>query len=287
MAILEGLLEIKLPKNIFKTKQANSFLFFPEKDYIDMDIVQSVAGGEYDSDRIENYKQAIVAWQQENVELKIDFNEFSGEYESGIGPLVNIFEIKINEKKDIVDDYYFIIPKLENIGFDKNVGEEGGFVYVNLKGISEVNFYTTEEIDFATLPAFIAPSIDKLTVSKTKIFSDDEKKQRLTIFILSLVFLIIAGFIAYVVIYQWYKKRYEKYLFKNRNDLYNIVMYVNTSKKRGLKNKEIIPNLKKAGWSSEQIRYVMRKYEGKRTGLVELPLISLIKKVKKKNSHRK
>ena len=287
MNILESLLEIKLPENIFKTKQANSFLFFPEKNNIDMDIVQSIGGGEYDTKRIENYRQAIMAWQQENVELTMDFNEFSGESDSDIESLVNIFEIKVNEKIDIVDDYYLIIPKLENINFDRSVEESSGFVYVNLRGVSGINFYTTEDVDFNNLPAFVAPSIDKLVVSTVPILSDDEKKQKLTIFILSLIFLVIAGFIAYMVIYQWYKKKYENYLFKNRNDLYNIVLYVNASKKKGLNNKEISRNLKKAGWSSEQMKYVMRKYEGKRTGLIELPLVHFMKKVRKSNFHQK
>jgi len=285
--IVTELVDVRLPSNIFKTKQADSFLFFPEKNSVDMDIIQSIGGGDYNSERIEDYKNAVVAWQQENIELKMDFNEFSGEYDSGIEPLVNIFEIIINEKKDIVHDYYLIIPKLQNIGFDRNVEEKDGFVYVNLKGVSKVNFYTTEDVDFSDIPVFIAPPINKLAVSKITDISEEPKKQKIIIFILSMIFLVVMGIIAYVIIYHWYKRKYENYLFKNRNDLYNIVTYVNNAKKKGLSNKQIILNLKKAGWGSEQIRYVMRKYEGKRTGVVELPLIRLINKVKKSNSHQK
>ena len=285
--IIENLVAMRIPENIFKTKQASSFLFFPEKSSVDMDIVQSIGGGNYSSTRIENYKNAVVAWQQENIELTMDFSEFSGEYDSNIEPLVNIFEIRVNEKTDVVHDYYLIIPELQGIGFNRNVEEKEGFVYMNLKGVSEVNFYTTEDIDFENLPAFIAPPIDKLVVSKITILSEESKKQRVIIFILSMVFLVVVGIIAYVIIYQWYKRKYENYLFKNRNDLYNIVTYVNNSKKRGLENKEITQNLKKTGWTSEQIKYVMRKYEGKRTGLIELPLIHLINKAKKSNSYKK
>jgi PKD repeat protein len=292
MAIVGDLVEIKLPENIFKTKEASSFLFFPEKDFIDMDIVQAIGGGEYEPKRIENYKNAIIAWQQENIDLRVNFAEFSGEYsldryDSEIKPVVNIFEIKVDEKKDIVHDYYLIVPELEGIGFNTNMEEADGFFYVNLGDVSGVNFYTTEDVDFEDLPAFVAPPLDKLVVTGPTIPSEEEKKQRVIIFILSLVFLVVAGIIAYVIIYHWYKKKYESYLFKNRNDLYNIVTYVNNSKKRGLNNREIIKNLKKAGWSSEQMRYVMRKYEGKRTGLVELPLIHFMKKVKKENSRQK
>jgi uncharacterized protein (UPF0333 family) len=287
MILVGDLLEIRIPENVFKTKQASSFLFFPERSFIDMDIVQSIGGGDYETRRIENYRNAVLAWQQENVDLTMDFNEFSEEYDSDINSLVNIFEIRINEKTDIVHDYYLIIPKLQNIGFDRSVEEKDGFVYINLKGVSGVNFYTTEDVDFSDVPAFIAPPINQLVVSGATILSDESKKQRMTIFILSMISLIVIGIIAYVIIYQWYKRKYEKYLFKNRNDLYNIVTYVNNSKKKGLENRKIIRNLKKAGWSSEQMRYIMRKYEGKRTGMIKLPLVSLIKKVKKENSHQK
>ena len=287
MVIVGDLLEIRIPENVFKTKQANSFSFFPERSSIDMKVVQSIGGGSYEIRRIENYKNAVLAWQQENVNLTMDFSEFSGEYNSSIDSLVNIFEIRITETKDIVHDYYLIIPKLQDIGFDRSVEEKDGFVYVNLKGVSRVNFYTTKDVDFTDLPAFIAPPINQLVVSGPTILSDESKKQRMIIFILSMVSLVVIGVIAYVIIYQWYKRKYEKYLFKNRNDLYNIVTYVNNAKKKGLDNKKIIQNLKKAAWSSEQIRYIMRKYEGKRTGMVKLPLSSLINKVKKENSHQK
>lgn len=287
IGILGKLLAINLPEKIFKTKQANSFLFFPKTSNINLDILQEIGGDEYDSNRIENYRQAVLMWQQENVDLKIDFSEFSGEDESEINPLVNVFEIQINEKKDIIDDYYLIVPKLENLEFEGYSEESWDFVYVNLNGVSSVNFYTTENVDFENLPAFVSPAISKLTVSSTPIFSEDEKKKRLTIFILAMIFLVIAGIIAYAIIYHWYKKKYEKYLFKNRNDLYNMVTYVNDSKKRGLSKKDMVKNLRKAGWSYEQIRYVTRKYEGKRTGIVEIPLVRLMKKVDKKNSsHR-
>jgi len=287
MVIVGDLLEIRIPEKVFKTKQADSFLFFPERSSINMGVVQSIGGGSYETRRIENYKNAVIAWQQENVNLTMDFNEFSGEYNSSINSLVNIFEIRITEKKDIVHDYYLIIPKLQDIGFDRSVEEKDGFVYVNLKEVSRVNFYTTKDVDFSDVPAFIAPPINQLVVTGTTILSEESKKQRMIIFILSMISLIVIGIIAYVIIYQWYKRKYEKYLFKNRNDLYNIVTYVNNSKKKGLDNKKIIRNLKKAGWGSEQMRYIMRKYEGKRTGMVKLPLVSLINKVKKENSHQK
>ncbi len=287
IAIVGDLLALKkrLPENIFKTKQANSFSFFPEKSFIDMDIVQSIGGGNYDSKKIENYRDAVFTWQQENVDLIMDFNEFSGEYDSVVDSLVNIFEIRLTEKKDIIYDYYLIIPKLQGIVFDRNVEEKGDFIYVNLKDVSRVSFYTTEDVEFSNLPAFIAPPINKLVVSDTSSPSEEPERRNMIVLILSLVSLVIIGIIVYVIIYHWYKRRYEKYLFKNRNDLYNIVTYVDSSKKKGLDNRKIIRSLRKSGWGSEQRKYVMKKYKGKRTGMARIP-IRLAKKIKKDNPHK-
>jgi len=67
-------------------------------------------------------------------------------------------------------------------------------------------------------------------------------------------------------------------LFKNRSSLHNIMVYVHDSKKKGIEEKEVKENLKKVGWSSEQIRYATRKYEGKNIGMPEIP--SPIAKIK-------
>ena len=57
-----------------------------------------------------------------------------------------------------------------------------------------------------------------------------------------------------------------------------MVNYVHNSKKKGMKNKEMEENLKKAKWSSEQVTYVMKKYAGERTGMFEIPIFNLFRK---------
>ena len=84
-----------------------------------------------------------------------------------------------------------------------------------------------------------------------------------------------------MTVQKWYKRRYEGFLFKNRNDLYNLAVYVNNAKKRGLNNHEIKERLKKAKWDSEQIGYAMREYEGKGTGVFKIPVTNWSKQLKK------
>jgi uncharacterized membrane protein YraQ (UPF0718 family) len=81
--------------------------------------------------------------------------------------------------------------------------------------------------------------------------------------------LVVSG-IVYSIVQAWYDRKYEDFLFPNKNNLYNLIIYINNSKKKGMKDEEIVKNLKKSKWSSEQIRYVMRKYAGKRTGMIKL-----------------
>jgi len=45
---------------------------------------------------------------------------------------------------------------------------------------------------------------------------------------------------------------------------------------------EIIAKLQKAGWTSEQIVYVLKKYTGKSTGMVELPVEKILNLFNKK-----
>jgi len=282
--IIEELVEIRLPNTIFKSVQADSSLFFPELGFMDVDVIQTVAGleitGNYTGGNEENYKKAVSAWQQENLDVTFDFNKFSADYNAGTESLVSTFEFIIEEKSDVSYDYFVFVPVLEGIGFDKSMQQESGFYYTVLgdNSVSRISFYTTEDLDFIELPVFISPSVSRLSVAEPSI---TEKKPKMIIFILVLALLAILGIAAYILLFQWYKKKYEGYLFPNRNDLYNVVHYINRSKNKGLTNKQIIRNLKKANWNSEQIRYVMRRYEGKRTGMVEIPITKLIKKIEK------
>ena len=141
-----------------------------------------------------------------------------------------------------------------------------------------IKFSTTEEINFLELPLFISPALTNLVL--IEIAPEEQEGMRWALFILFMTLLLIIGFIAYIVLQHWYKTKYETYLFKNRNYLFNLITYIHDSKKKGMKDSEIIKKLKKAGWSSEQIAYVMKKYSGKRTGMIEIPIERLLNKIR-------
>jgi len=80
------------------------------------------------------------------------------------------------------------------------------------------------------------------------------------------------AFISYIVLQEWYKRYYEKSLFPNENDLYNLINFIYNSRVSGLRDSEIKSKLKGTGWSNEKITYAFKKIDGRRTGMWEIPL---------------
>jgi transcriptional/translational regulatory protein YebC/TACO1 len=51
------------------------------------------------------------------------------------------------------------------------------------------------------------------------------------------------------------------------------MVYIQGAKRKGMSRDDIIKNLKKAGWTKEQVNYALQKYEGKKiAGLIHPPL---------------
>ena len=288
ISLVELLLNINVPESIAVTRSAKDITFFPSREVIDLDALATISGeSDFEIDDRDKYIDAILLWIGDNLDLKLTYKQISAGYESGVEPLTSIFEFKIS-KKDQYSSPYIILGELDNLYFDQNYlfNEEGGYKYLQLKKEAmTVKFSTTEDITFLEVPFFISPKLSHLEVDEEEVILDagevDNFKWRL--FILIMFFLIMAGFIAYIILQQWYKTKYERYLFQDRNNLFNIVSYIETSKRKGLSDSEIKSNLKKAGWSSEQVSYALKKYEGKRTGMIEIPVDKIFNLFRKKS----
>lgn len=263
--ILTALLGINIPEKIIITASSPSIGFYPQAEFVNFDV-QPILGENYSQERYTDYSDALFFWSQENVETKVSIKEWSAVYESQETPLIKIFEVSVTGKKTFESTPYLIIKKLYNIKFAGSYGqkEDGDYYYIELKDRKNViAFSTTEEIDFATLPVFVSPNTDGLNVEQLGTGEDNTAKKWI-IFGLIIIGLFGVGFAVYWIMQRWYQKRYEDSLFKNKNNLYNIMTYITNSKKQGITEENIIMNLKKAKWSGEQIKYAMRKYYGKK-----------------------
>ncbi|MFH1607826.1 MAG: PKD domain-containing protein [archaeon] len=280
-AIVGRFLELEVPKKLLTNEKATSLLFYPKRENINLDVLKTVGGGDYELDKESEYKEAILLWQQKNIDLKISLVEISAVYETSSGVLTRIYQIDLKEKEELGKDPYVIIKKSEGLAFKENYleQEEGDYFIIELSQPEQViEFSTVEDFEFFELPLFVSTSLARIKLQEP--IKEALMKMNWKAVIIVIIVIFILGFVVYVVLQEWYKRKYENWLFKERNDLYNLIFYTKNSKDQGLDNKQILQKLKKMSWSSEQIKYIIRKYLGKRTGMIEIPIMKLVDKIR-------
>jgi len=286
IALMEQLLEVVIPNSIEVSKTSEMLSFYFDENKINLDAL-ALLEGNYSYSLKDKYDEAILSWNLNNLINTLNYKEISANYGEGSEILINVFELNIKKNNDVDEIPYLVIKKMDAIQFEKNYNkrEIGDYIFIPLEEVnSKIIFSTQEDISFSDLPIFISPTLNKLGVKEA---SSEEDKLPTWIFLGLIIFLLILVFvIAYIVLQKWYSKKYEDYLFKNKTDLYNLIAYIESSKSNGVENDKIISNLRKAGWSSEQMRYIIRKYLGKGTGMLEIPIEKLLNFFKKKFSKK-
>lgn len=266
-ALLVRIIEINIPNYIYRSLDSEPLTFYPEKADIDLDVLTSVGGGDY-GDLEDEYKDAILSWNLENIDMKISIDGFSANYGSQDSTLLNTLELDIDDLGSEGTSYLFI-QSMTGMQFknNSNFSEDSGYYYKEFSGDEIVEFYTTQSISFESLPIFISPAITSLNVISDDEPTKQENEFNWMLFGIAIGGVVLLGIIIYFYLKSWYKNKYESHLFKNKNDLYNIVNYIQNARQQGKQEKEIISDLKKANWGSEQINYVMKKFKGKKVGL--------------------
>ena len=147
-------------------------------------------------------------------------------------------------KAPLEENVYLIVEDLAGLQFSTPVSKGNGFYYVKINDKTSISFSTTEDIDFVGLPLFISPVMSSLP----NLGVDITEPEPTPWWILAILFavVIIIGIIVYVVLHRWYDKKYEHSLFPNRNNLYNLITYINNQKTSGVPEEEIRDKLRKA-----------------------------------------
>lgn len=265
-SIMQALLQINLPQNVQQTSSAPGVPFVPSNSTINLDAVERIGGGTYDATRANDYINSILAWELNNISMTIDYSEFSGIYGNNTYPILDIANLNFVGNNP-TNKVYLFIPNLNSIYFGNSTSTSlvGNYYYVLLTGLTQtVQFATTQSFSPIQLPIFISPSLDQISLPQQTSTSTTNK-----MLILGLILgaIAVVGIGTYILIGKWYQRRYESFLFKDRNDLYNIINYVHSSKNKGMKEADIEKNLRKSKWTGEQIDYVMKRYAGQKVGI--------------------
>ncbi len=266
--VLFELLALEIPQTINKIKSSESSTFVPKETDIDVEAVAKAGGGNFSDE--EAYRNEIVFWNLDQLNSRISFNRFSIEYSENYSEEISIFKLDLDPSSS--GEKYYVFFEEGMFDFVENYSSNSIYNYdvLELEGEGDIGFYTKQDISFSEIPVFFSPPLSELKVIEGPAVTDtdDENKWGWLVFIF--IGLIILGIVGYVFLQKWYDKKYENYLFKDRNQLYNLINYVNSSKQKAMTDEEIKKKLKKVGWKGEQINYVLKKYAGKNTGLKKL-----------------
>ena len=285
ITMMEELLEINLPNSLEITKNADSLLFYPREENIDVEIVSAISEEEYQASKREDYVTSILFWNQENLETKIGFKEITAAYDDYEEVILRTFEFDISKDYAEPTSPYLIIESLGDLRFKENYfeQEQGGYFSIQLHDTNTmIEFSTTDDVDFVNIPAFISPVLSDLSLIDGSP-QGGEIEWKWAIVGLIIVLIILLGLAASTFLKKWYKTKDETRLFKNKRDLHNIISYINRMKKKGMSKGDLIYNLRKAHWTNEQIRYAMKRYSKKNKGVFEIPVEKILEKVKEKS----
>lgn len=242
----------------------------------------------------------IIAWYVDHFSAKTEYKEIvrtNTQREFLIGQ----YKMTFNKESDYSDEVNLIIPlPIDSVSFKEDYGQteiEGDFggISIPIDQDKTIEFLVDSNIDIQELGAYLSPDIEYI-MKQANIKPSCENnpndpacqnpRTKIGVWMIALVVLIF--FITYLILQEWYKRRYESYLFPNKDDLYNVINYINNSRKAKINDNVTNKKLLEMKWKGEQITYAFRKLDGKRTGMFEIPIFKFLenRKVKKEIDKR-
>jgi hypothetical protein len=288
--ILQGLIGLNVPIEIYASETGVLPLEIGF-DTLDPKHAESLSGSSGSNQ--EELKSSIVSWYGNNYDAEVEYETISSLSEAS-RIIARIYDVKITPKGNS-RGFLIIGETPSSIRFRQN------YDYREISGGKAVAIPIVEDIEFIIvgqsapvverLGMYISPVISELGYSGKRFCIGEECEKEgfpWKFFLAMLGLLLVIVFITYVALQEWYKRYYERHLFKNKDDLYNLINFIYNSRMSGLKDNDIRDKLKVSKWKSEQIWYALRKIDGKRTGLWEIPVFKFFenKKVKSEIKRR-
>jgi hypothetical protein len=285
LEIAKSLSKIIVPTNVVISEIKTGSLVY-DYNLIDPSFVETMIDSNVSD--FADYKPAILEWQKKNVDSQIKQEELIISFEDGsVKPLITIYSLDLISKYS--DDSYVIIQENKN-----NLNIPSTLQTTDLQGKAtaiklgqNANLKFSFFVNSSLSPIiFISPKLSLLPVNlkieacnKNKVCEKNLGENYTnckgdcfpvlptTLWIIGvLIFMLII----YTILQVWYKIRYENYLFKQRDSLFNLILFINKSHSQNTSDREIEKILYSRGWSGEQISYAIKKSEGRNTGMFEI-----------------
>ena len=311
--LMSDLINLDIPYKLDTSLVVKETKFFQNKDRLDVSVLEQ----DFDAGKVEfdngKYYNSINNWLSENLDVNFESKAYSfyyNEEEDEEKVLLSHVKLILTPKKDIEEFYIVIEGDKSKIKFKEDYSEKElsngygiRFTILPADEKKEIEFSYPETIDHLNLPVYLSPEFRKLNLVPAGLkcnnnnicekelgenYKDcraDCKPWKFVGFLLG--FLLLIAFVIYIILQEWYKKRYESHLFKDKNQLFNLITFMHTSINHKLLREQIFDKLKPLGWSKEQLIYAWDKLHGKRTGMWEIPIFRLFEKASLKKEIEK
>jgi len=283
---------------------SSSGKFILDRTLINIEKINSL-GSETIANNVQA-KDSIFRWLVDN--LIIDYNLQTYKASSNVGEQdFSYIKFTLNPKEAIEKLYFIFEGNIFSQESFTDVSGSKGLIIENMnEGFAKnIELVSYSSIDPANIPVYLSPMKSSLEggyiiseCNNNKLCDKDSGEtwmncrsdckpiSRALLFVLLALFIV---FCMYIAAQEWYKRKYENYLFKDKNDLYNLINFISNAEKQSLNKEEMFVKLRDKDWASEQTNYAYRKFKGLRTGMWEIPIFKFLEnnRVKKELDIRK
>lgn len=273
-SLLGELVSLRVPRSL-QTPIRGSLPLLVGANAIDTYALEEMSES-YDHDP-EQLREAVVYWTTAYYNPMIEFTTYALDYGTFSEPLMTSFVVRSQVSESApASSYLFLGYSSDQLIVPESVeiNSVSGSIYIPMS--DTLSFVVSGSVQPEELGAFIAPTIadlGNLAEPAARTCNQNNKCEKelgelvgscsdckpwgRALLLVVLVLAVGAG--GYVALRWWYKNKYEQSLFKNKQDLANMIVFATLAHEQGLKETEIEKKLKGAGWKSEQIIYVLHK----------------------------
>ncbi|MBS3081627.1 PKD domain-containing protein [Candidatus Pacearchaeota archaeon] len=295
--VMVELIQLDMPVSIATVGSGENFPLSVGHENVNVNYLEQIEN----KDILDNAKltDLVIGWMNSHFNPEISFKNVAKFNEFGTETFITLFTINTKPVDSVNTKTYLIFGQdIKNLGeyksdYDvKSINTIGvNYVILDPSSSQTFEFLIEGDIDAESLGAYIAPSLSAINFdvniggecNLNNICDSNEDKQTcpedcsnrwFKFTLIGWIILLIVGFIVYIILQEWYKRNYQKHLFPEINDLYNLVNFIYNARKGGVSDSEIKSKLRQQKWSGEKIRFAFRKIEGRRTAMFEIPLFT-------------
>ncbi len=293
--VMLDLLNLDVPAYVSATNSGDNLPLSLGYENINPSYIEEIENKDLANNEL---REQIVAWMNDNFNPEISFRKIQKIGNSGTQPVGALFTIKTNPLASINDEVYLIFGQdVENFGVYRinynplSVTSGTDYVLLDTSKSETFEFFVEGDFDAETLGAYIAPSLDILgnieapsgvceindiceSGESADSCPEDCSKKWFKFTIIGWILVAIGAIVGYIILQEWYKRNYQRTLFPNSNDLFNLINFIYNARKSGLSDSDIKAKLRQQQWSNERIGFAFRKIEGKRLGMLEIPIFT-------------